>query len=125
MKEFYPSRFYILSRKLIYLKWQEILVSLVKTYEGLEALPIIDSSSLKRLVSMYIPNDFDKLIVVTKELSSFILSNDSIKTSKTENSYPVAGILALSGWRIIEKNNDAYKLECPCCLRTVDSSLLE
>lgn len=39
VKRFEPSSFVIMSRKLFYLRWQEIMVSLVKTYSAMESFP--------------------------------------------------------------------------------------
>ena len=41
LKEFDPTSFYIFSKKLFYVKWQEILVSLLKTFEDQVMLPEI------------------------------------------------------------------------------------
>ena len=48
-QKFDSQNFAILSRKLIYVKWQEILVSLLKTFKVIVALPVIDQKAIETL----------------------------------------------------------------------------
>ena len=118
-------KFTVTQRKLVYLKWQEILVSLLKTYKHVSSLPKLSSSTITSLKGMFFPSEFDSTIVALKELSSIILEIPEIRQDKREDSYPVAGLLALCGWRVIDHTPISYCLECPSCLRRVESSIIE
>lgn len=108
----------------MHLRWQEVLISLISTYRGAEELPLLDSKSVASIQNMFFPTDFKVLISALKELSSEILCNSSIKTVKRDDAYPVAGLLALCGWRRLQDQNEHYSLECSSCLRQIDSSLI-
>jgi hypothetical protein len=41
-----PEKFAINTRKLIYLRWQEILVALLRTYQGIDKYPKIENESI-------------------------------------------------------------------------------
>ena len=51
-----PEKFVINSRKLLYLRWQEILVALLRTYQGVEKYPKIENKSMIELRGMSFPD---------------------------------------------------------------------
>jgi hypothetical protein len=110
LRRFEPRTFVIMSRKLIYLRWQEIMVSLMKTYKGMNSYPKIEGSSLQALRERFYPADFEALISCLNKLASFIGYEIADKESIAKVSQ-----LALCGWRFIQADHSYF--ECPSCLR--------
>jgi len=72
-KSINPEKFVINSRKLIYLRWQEILVSVLLTYKGMREYPKIDENTINLLRLTILPDNFEKLRTALNKLSHEIL----------------------------------------------------
>lgn len=118
-----PEKFVINSRKLVYLRWQEILVALLKSYEGIVIFPKIDEKAISALRGVMFPDKFTKLKDACNKMSSIVFP-DSTEKLGDGILISVPGLLALCGWRAINKNEDRYILECSSCLRKLDSKVL-
>jgi hypothetical protein len=68
----------------------------------------------------------DKFIKLNESLNKF----GSIVFSKEESqdgenlSFSIPALLALCGWRAINKNDENFTLECSSCLRKIDSKFI-
>ena len=118
-----PEKFVINSRKVLYLRWQEILVALLKSYQGLESFPKIDEKTINALRGVMFPDKFAKLREACNKMSSIVFPDSTEKLGEGIM-ISVPGLLALCGWRAINKNEGSYTLECSSCLRKLDSKFL-
>ena len=110
----------IVTRKLIYARWQEVLVGLFKAWVEKESLPIIDKNSIEKFRSTFFPDDFVKIIAALSKLQQ-----GSTPRDLGQSEFPTAALLALCGWRRLNKEqSEGYIVECASCLKRYDSQNL-
>jgi hypothetical protein len=118
-----PEKFVINSRKLVHLRWQEILVALLKSYEGLVSFPKIDKKAIYALRGVMLHDKFTKLKEACNKMSSIVFP-DSTEKLGDGIMISLPGLLGLCGWRAINKSKERYFLECSSCLRKLYSKAL-
>ena len=69
------------------------------------------------------PDKFTKLKEACNKMSSIVFP-DSTEKLGDGIMISVPGLLALCGWRVINKSEERYSLECSSCLRKLDSKVL-
>jgi hypothetical protein len=62
---------------------------------------VIDKKCFKKLKETFLPDDFDKLVAALMNLNG--LDNKDILGIKRTDAYPVKGLLALCGWRAVDR----------------------
>jgi hypothetical protein len=62
---------------------------------------VIDKKCFKKLKETYLPDDFSNLVAALMNMNA--LENKDILAIKRTDAYPIKAILALCGWRAIDR----------------------
>eukprot|EP00347_Sterkiella_histriomuscorum_P023633 403333921 len=114
------NRFIILDRKVVLLKWTELLSSLYSSFQDSQCLPDIDMSFVRQLQES-----------MGEKQETLLASLKVISSSDQENQAPsdliqTALIFSLFGWRLVQNsvNNNDF-LECCYCLKQVNLNMVQ
>ena len=84
---------------------------------------MIDDKTINALRGVMFPDKFAKMREACNKMSSIVFPDSTEKLGEGIM-ISVPGLLALCGWRAINKNEGSYSLECSSCLRKLDSNFL-
>lgn len=76
------------------------MAALMKTYSGIERVPVITKNCVATLRKTIFPADFLKLLNALKKLSFGIYNLEETQELESEDIYPVPALLSLCGWRV-------------------------
>lgn len=123
-KRFNTASFLVTKRKLMYVKWQEVLTSCLVSMKDLPESVQLDNKAIIKFKNIFFPDDFVKLVKALQTLQNS-LQNAQQHSYDDEDEMPILGVIAFSGWRFLSSvENGEVALECPCCLRKVELSIL-
>ncbi|CDW82047.1 UNKNOWN [Stylonychia lemnae] len=110
--------FLILNRRLMQLRWQEIYVSLLRSFKDETLCPVISKEFIKVFEQESVQY-LKKLVWAVNTSISTDLENQN-----KDNSINLYGLFSLFGWRSV-RTTDKHYLECCFCARSIEFGILK